>query len=107
MLGFIEPVYLIDKYNGFLPITAILLGLLHHPADLFDSAGYRRKINESRLGTARNNAGQGGFPNARRPPKHHRRNLITFNQAAKHLPLAQQMGLAGEFLQRLRAQSGR
>ena len=107
LLGLVEAVDLIHEHDRALAEAAVVLRLLHDLPDLLDAAGDGGKVDERGLGAVGDDAGERGLAHAGRAPEDHGADAVALDQAAQHLALAQQVGLAGEFLKRLRAQPRR
>ena len=99
LLRLVKAVDFIDKKDGLLTVSAVLLGFFHHLADLFDAAGHGGKADKGRLGAVGDDLRQGGFAHAGRSPEDHRGDVVALQQAAEDLAFPQQMALTDKFLQ--------
>ena len=73
LLGLVEPVYFIDKKQRALPLLAAQLGRLEHPAQFRNAAKDCADLDKMKVGLIREQPGNRGFANPRRPPENQRR----------------------------------
>ena len=107
LLGLVEAVDFVYKYDGLFAVQGVMVGALHHLADLLDAAGDGGKVDELCLRPVGDNAGQRGLAHARRAPEDHGGNMVALDQPPKHLSRSQQVSLPHKFLQALGPKPGR
>ena len=107
LLGPVEPVDFVHEYNGPGPEPPVVIGPLHHRADILDAAGHCGKVDEIGFCGMGDDLGQGGLPHPRRPPKDHGGDFVLFNQVPEDFPRPQKMLLPHEFVQVPGPQPGR
>ena len=89
----IETVDLVHKEDGPDPHAPAVLGLVHDFLDFFDPARGGTEIDKVGLCLSGNDTGEGGFPDARRPPEYHGRDFVLLYELTEYLSLSQQMFL--------------
>ena len=108
LLRAVEPVHLVEEQDGapaLLPqARPCPLGDL---ADILHAGGDGRQGLERLLGGAGDEARDRGLARTGRPPQHHRREPVGFDQHPQRATRAQQLLLADDFIERTRPQAGR
>ena len=105
MLGFVEAVDFIDKQNGGSALLEGDFGFVDGFADVFHAGKYGGYGQELGVEALCENAGEGGFAHAGRPPQQHGVWLPAFHGHAQGLARADQVLLADYVVERVRAQA--
>ena len=79
---------LVHKYQSPQPGPAAQLRPCHDLLDLFNATGNGAEIHKVGVGLFGNDTGQGGLPDAGRPPEDHGRDLVLVDELAQKLPLS-------------------
>jgi hypothetical protein len=79
------------------------LNLLDNFLNILLTGGYSREFEVRAVGLVGDDACQGSFADSRRPPKDHRIDLILLNRQIQRFAWADEMALADELVERLRA----
>ncbi len=108
MLGFVEPVDLIDEQNRARGVQGPpLLGPGDHLLEISDPRGDRVDLLDLRTGRLRDDVGERGLPRPWWAVQDERRKVIAFDGPAQQASRAYQVLLAHEFVQRPWPHSGR
>ena len=105
LLRLVEAVYLVDEKDRLFAVNAVLVGALHHLADLLDPAGDGGKVDERGVCAVRYDVGESGLPYSGRAPEDHRGDHVAFDDAAQYLTRTDQMLLSDDLVECLRAQA--
>ena len=98
----------IEKQNGSLaPGPQTFLGRVENRPNFLDPDGRGVDFNEFALGVDGDQLGQRRFPGARRAVENHAGQPIGFEHSPQQFPVAEEMLLPGEFLQRPRPHANR
>ncbi len=105
LLRLVEAVHLVDEQDGVAAmLLQHLLRLRDRLADVLHAGQHRRQRHELGIEGLRHQPRQRGLAHARRPPQDHRMQLAGLERQAQRPALAQQMRLADDFVDMLRAQ---
>src|SRR5262249_9487921 len=103
LLGFVEAVNFINEEDGTRTVGGGFLRVGHDLLDFFYAGEDGRELDEGGFGGFGDDFCEGGLTDSRRPPKDHRRGIISFNLDPQWLARAKQMLLANVLVERLRA----
>ncbi|VTR70786.1 hypothetical protein DESC_830103 [Desulfosarcina cetonica] len=83
LLGLVETVDLVHEKNRALALElALLFGFVDDLADLLDTGQHRREVDEVGFGFKGDDARQGGFAAAGRPPQNHGEDAVVLDGVA-------------------------
>ena len=98
LLCLVEAVDLIDKDDDALPVHTTAIRLLHHRPYILDAASHRREVDKLCLRTRCDDLGECRLTDTGRSPEDHGGAMVAFDEAAQHLPLAEEVFLPDELL---------
>src|SRR5690242_13543986 len=105
LLRLVEAVDFVDEQDRPASQAAAALGVGHHGLDFLDSAQHRAKRHAIAVRRPRDQLRQRCLSDAGRPPQDQRAQLVAFNLGPERFAWAEDVFLAYEFVERLRAHS--